>query len=438
MSQSNRVPSYREHKQSGQAVVTLTDGLGNRRDVLLGKYGTAGSRTEYARVIAEWEANGRGLPRKNANQAVTINELAVAFWNHVERHYRRPDGTLTSEVDEYKLALRPLKHLYGHAHVGDFGPLALKAVRQLMIDGYDHPKYGAQRTLARGVINQRVGRVVRMFKWGVAEERVPEPIYRALTTVPGLQRGRTNAKETESVRAVPEDVVEATLPHLLPEVADLVRLQLLTGMRPGEVVVLRGIDIDRSGRVWLYRPGSDQGAEGQHKTAHHGHQRVIAFGPQAQLILRPHLEAVPPTAYLFSPRRAVAAKHARMRGARKSNVQPSQVCRKKRSPKRKPGERWTVRTYYRSVSRAVDLANRARACELCKKLKPAERCDVCKGSALPHWHPHQLRHTRATELRREFGLDSARVVLGHRSPRITEVYAELDIGKAVEVMAKIG
>src|SRR5215831_11564946 len=53
------VPAYRLHKQSGQAVVTLPDGTGGRRDVLLGKHGTPESRAEYARVIAEWEAGGR-------------------------------------------------------------------------------------------------------------------------------------------------------------------------------------------------------------------------------------------------------------------------------------------------------------------------------------------------------------------------------------------
>src|SRR5262245_18809066 len=56
---SRSVPSYRRHKQSGQAIVTLTDGLGGRRDVLLGKHGSKESRVEYARIIAEWEANGR-------------------------------------------------------------------------------------------------------------------------------------------------------------------------------------------------------------------------------------------------------------------------------------------------------------------------------------------------------------------------------------------
>jgi hypothetical protein len=62
MSRPPSIPSYRKHKQSGQAIVTLSDGLGGRRDVLLGKYGTADSRQEYARVIAEWEAAGHFRP----------------------------------------------------------------------------------------------------------------------------------------------------------------------------------------------------------------------------------------------------------------------------------------------------------------------------------------------------------------------------------------
>jgi integrase len=57
---------------------------------------------------------------------------------------------------------------------------------------------------------------------------------------------------------------------------------------------------------------------------------------------------------------------------------------------------------------------------------------------IPHWHPNQLRHTKATEIRREVGLDSARAVLGHRSPAVTEVYAELDRAKAAEVMERLG
>ena len=54
------------------------------------------------------------------------------------------------------------------------------------------------------------------------------------------------------------------------------------------------------------------------------------------------------------------------------------------------------------------------------------------------WHPHQLRHNAATNLRKEFGLEAARIILGHRSAAITEVYAELDQQNAIEAMLKIG
>src|SRR5690242_4075111 len=102
MSRPRGIPSYRRHKQSGQAVVTLTDPSGRRRDVYLGPYGTAASRQEYARVLAEWEANGRRLSVTNADDSthgLSVNELILTNWAHVENYYRYPDGAPTSEVD---------------------------------------------------------------------------------------------------------------------------------------------------------------------------------------------------------------------------------------------------------------------------------------------------------------------------------------------------
>jgi hypothetical protein len=81
MSSCPRLPSYRKHKQSGQAIVTLADGFGGRRDVLLGTYGTAASRKEYDRVIAKWIGNGRRLKAAVVSD-LSIKELAVANWKH--------------------------------------------------------------------------------------------------------------------------------------------------------------------------------------------------------------------------------------------------------------------------------------------------------------------------------------------------------------------
>ena len=55
------------------------------------------------------------------------------------------------------------------------------------------------------------------------------------------------------------------------------------------------------------------------------------------------------------------------------------------------------------------------------------------------WFPHQLRHSAATLIRRKFGLEAARIALGHSSALVTDaVYAERDMDKVVEVMKKIG
>lgn len=417
-----RTPSLRRHKPSAKAVVTL-----NGKDHYLGPWPAALRkpppcvRDAYDRLMAEWLGNGRRLPSPaETAPACTVNELILTFYRHAEQHYRRDDGTPTSELADYRLSLRPLRELYGPTPAADFSPLKLKAVRQRMVDA----------GLCRGVVNQRIGRIVRMFKWGVAEELIPEAVWRSLTAVPGLERGRTCARETEPVKPVADAVVDATLSYVLPTIRTMVRLQRLTGMRPGELCLMRACDIDMTGGIWLYRPPS-------HKTKHKGKDRVVALGPQAQALIRPFLK-LDLQARLFSPREAMEAKRAALRQRRKTKVQPSQQNRRHRKPKKQPGDHYTPRSYHQAIRKAVQAANKAQACEPCKAMKPGERCDACKAASLPHWHPHQLRHTHATEVRRRFGLEAAQVSLGHSQAQITQVYAERDLALATKVAAEIG
>jgi integrase len=415
MSDKPRVPSYRRHKQSGQAIVTLTDAVtGSRRDVLLGRYGTKASKEEYKRVVLDWEANERRLPGAAPVADLTIAELIRRYWQHVEGYYRHDDGTPTGEVQAMRYALRPLNYLHGQTEARHFGPSSLKAVRDLMVRGYEHPCYGTQPPLCRTRINAQVKRVRRMFKWGVENELVTAGVHQALCAVSPLKRGRTEAKESVAVLPVARAVVEDTLPILRPILADMVRLQLETGMRPGELVVLRACDVDMAGPVWLYRPAS-------HKTAHHGHERVVPIGPKGQAIIRRHLTTNTQD-YLFSPRKLMEERAAELRASRKTKVQPSQQERRKRRPNRKPGDRYAVTSYAQAIRKAIERHNRS---------KP-------EAEHVPHWHPHQLRHLRALELKREAGLDAARAVLGHKSPVITEHYATLDVARAAEVMARLG
>jgi hypothetical protein len=189
------VPSYRLHKQSGQAIVTLTDGLGKRRDVLLGRYGTPESQAEYRRVLAEWQAAGGRLqqPSQGTAAGLTVNELLVACWQHAVTYYgfdREPD-----RGDAFCLrdALRVVKELYGHTPAKDFGPLALKAVRQAMVG----------KGWSRNYVNSQTSRVRRVFRWGAEEEMVPGAVFQNLRAVAGLRRGKSQARETEKVRPAP-------------------------------------------------------------------------------------------------------------------------------------------------------------------------------------------------------------------------------------------
>src|SRR4051812_29595783 len=115
-----RTPSYRLHKPTGQAVVTI-DG----RDFYLGKHGSEASRGEYDRLISEWLSHGRRLP---AADDATISELLVGFFKWADAYYMK-DGEPTSESGLFRLSLAVLRRLYGHSQAKDFGPLALKTVR---------------------------------------------------------------------------------------------------------------------------------------------------------------------------------------------------------------------------------------------------------------------------------------------------------------------
>ena len=55
-----------------------------------------------------------------------------------------------------------------------------------------------------------------------------------------------------------------------------------------------------------------------------------------------------------------------------------------------------------------------------------------RGNAEHHWHPNQLRHAVGTELRKRFGLEAAQVVLGHATADVTQIYAERDMGLAID------
>jgi integrase len=211
------------------------------------------------------------------------------------------------------------------------------------------------------------------------------------------------------VRPVKQEHIDA-IEHLVNrQVWAMVRLPLLTAARPGEIVLIRPSDLDQDGKIWTYRPSL-------HKTEHHGHDRAIYLGPRAQQVLKPFLQQRLPWRFCFSPQEAEeqrrAAKHASRQTPASCGNRPGTNRRAK--PIHTPGARYTTASYRRAIHRA------------------------CTAVGVPQWSPNQLRHNAATYLRKEFGLDAARIILGHRTPAVTEIYAEQDRDKALEIIAKIG
>jgi integrase len=448
MPRSPSIPKYRRHKQSSQAVVTLPDGIGGRRDVLLGKHGTAESRAEYARVIAEWEANARRLPPRSAAgfaPDLSVNEVALAYWNHAVVYYGFDKDPASGARYNLRDVLRLLRRLYGHTRAADFGPLALKACQAEMV------RLGWSRTY----VNAQVDRLRSAFKWAASEEMIAASIYEALRTVDGLRRGHTEAREGKKVKPVSGGHVEVTIPHMPPMVQAMVRLQQLTGCRPDEVCRLRPLDLDMGNpSCWVYRPGSDQGAHGEHKTAHHGHERIILIGPRAQEVLRPYL-GTKLDGYCFNPAEGEAARSTRRRQARQTPLYPSHLklmARKRKKRRvRAPGDRYDTAGYRRAIYRACDKAfplpdrlaprvvdgKRESRKAWWARLTVEEKAKVRAWRREHQWHPNRLRHSRATELR-PHGLDVVKTILGHSKVETTQIYSEKDLAAAMELVSKIG
>ncbi|HOH49810.1 MAG TPA: tyrosine-type recombinase/integrase [Candidatus Hydrogenedentes bacterium] len=393
---SVKVPKYRHHKASGQAVVTIQG-----RDHYLGPHGSHESIERYARLVAEAQLNG-GVIAPKQEVKPTVNAMLDAYEVFCEHYYGKTP-------DYIRVATKHLRLLAGNKPLADYKPLDLLTLQQHLVSG---------GRLRRSTINSVVGIVKRAFKWAVSRDMVEPAVWQALTAVEGLRRGRTAAQEPRKVLPVDEETVEATLPFLTRPVRGLVRLLLATGARPGELVGLRAVDLDTSGPVWCHRPA-------EHKTALHGHERVIWFGPRAQEVLREFMARRPVNEPLFSPqdhleeRSELATVHRR----------PNQAPNPKVSD-RVVGNQYDSGDIRRAVERAVAAANRDRAERLGRPLSPEEE--------VPKWFPYQLRHTFATRVRSEFDIEASRVALGHRDAGITLTYAEADARLAATVAARLG
>lgn len=343
------IPQIGLHKGSGQAVVRL-----NGKDHYLGAFGSDASRERYDRLIAEWLANGRRLPaRRNSateSEPIVADLIAVYLETHPGKRYANA-----------KDALQRVFRLYASMPLRRFKAKHLRAVRELMLSDGLHAR----------TVNDRVRRIKTVFRWGVVEELVTTDTMRSIEALRGIRAGASDIKPP------PIDAVKRTIQAASPTIAAMIQVQALTAMRSGELVIMRSIDINFrfTDDLWLYVPFT-------HKTAGLGHERRIYIGPKAQGVIRPILDGLEPTEFIFTSSRT-----------------------------QRP---YLPNGYYQAVRNAI------------------------RKSGAAHWFPHQLRHLTSTVVRADFGAEIAQGYAGHKSLKASEIYAERNERSIIEAARRIG
>jgi integrase len=356
------IPTYSHHKPTGQAVVKITGPDGKRRSVYLGTYGSPESQQEYQRLLV-------GLPTATPTAAspvlepsadVTVNEALIAYVRHVQAYYPSGDSA-RGHLD----AIRYVRKLAGLLPLREFTPKVLKLVRQQMIDA-GH---------SRVTINCRCQRITLFMKWCVAEELCGPDVLAALKAVPGLRKGRCEAKELPPTRPPTAEDLAKVIAKLPPVAAALSRVQSLCGARAGELIQLRADQLDRSGDVWTARVA-------HHKGTWRGKERTLYFGPQAREVLTPLVV--------------------------KAGGGPLFINGRGRPYHRVQGYRQAIRR-------------------------------ACRRAGVAEFGSHALRKFAATRIRATCDVEVARAVLGHADLSLTAaVYAEMDRAKVTEAIGRVG
>ena len=359
-------------------------------------------RTDRPRKMAEdaaaryWEEHTRQITRHETKGA-TVADLCALWANHCREYYKGSSTAVNSVRD-----VRLFRDLYGNASLAELTHADMLQFRDALI------RSGISRT----TVNTRLWRVKYMLAWALDEALIPAMVKAELTQVRSIKRGRSAAKEHAPVRPVDDATIAATIEHMMPNTADMVRVHRLTGMRPCELCALKWSLIDTSQTPWIYRvPAEVNKNEWRGEL---GQPRVVCIGPKAREILERHKNGDVP----FSPVQAFGEYLDARRAAR---VTPF-YGKAKNAPHipRVLGECWTPCAYTRTIRAA------------------------CIRAGITPWGANRLRHAFGTEIRRAFGLDAAKAVLGHTGGGcVTDIYtydamAEEMIRKASPAVEALG
>lgn len=381
------------------------------------------ARLRYAEAILKDRA-----PKAFDGRLATLCGLYVA---HCKRYY----SAASKEPAAAERAVKHLVDLCPNLSVTDFGPRQFKAVRQGLIDARrpDGKSHFCQSEIAR-----RTAWWKRMYRWGVSEELVPLAALQILETVSGLYEGKDQVRPPKEVDSVAQENIDAILPYLPPVVADMLMVQLLSGLRPGELCKMKPRFIQKVDDHWFYVPVKEDGsARPDHKTARFGHRKAVPLGPLAMKILDRYINR-PFDAHLFSPAEAMEQRLKVRESARQTPHGPGRNRRgsnRKGNPRWRPGDHYTTTSYGRAITYAIRACNRDRQGQV-DNMKALGTTPAI--ALVPDWHPHQLRHTCGERIRNRYGKEAARAQLGQFQGRVTDGYTGLPIDQAIRAMQEIG
>ena len=389
-----KIPAYRRKKVGKHcyAVVTIKG-----KDLYLGDYDTKESKTKYERLVGE---SMQGGSRQSDPAQITVTEVCIDYTREMKKRYQDESGKPTEEFKTVQRVMKRFREYYGNDPASSVKAIAFKFMRQSFIDD----------DISRKTINKYCTHFIRALKLAAENEKLPSDNYLSMQAVETLKKGRTEARETKPIPPVPEETIDATLPYLPPIVADMVRIQLLTGMRPNELCQVKPELINRDGDVWIFKPE-------HHKNSYRDQSRVIAIGPEAQEILTPYLLRQS-SSYCFDPSETVEQVRRRRNLERKTpegqgNCKGS--TKPKSKPKRQAGDHYKTPSYRKAIHRA------------------------CERASINRWSPNQIRKQTGVRVRKENGLEAAQAVLGHKHKSTTErYYAAMVPSVAEETMRNMG
>ena len=171
-----------------------------------GVWGTPEANKNYLRFIHELTKEptlsppdtGASVGTAGAG-SILVAELCDAFLKYAVK------AKSPSDYSNYKTACEGLLR-YAGSTTAEFDAFLLLQIQ----DGFVKADY------ARTHCNKLINFCVHIFKWGEVRRLVPPGKSVQLQAVEPLRNGAT--RETEERTEVPDEVVEQTLPHLLPAV----------------------------------------------------------------------------------------------------------------------------------------------------------------------------------------------------------------------------